>query len=135
LSFSTSFAREQAEYFWDSIDDFSNNLVVGSDTLRSAVRKCVWGDEQVVYAYVFYNPVKAVVDRERLYRRVAGLFERVVCEPQEFFGDEDVCRFISIELVDGVYRVLVKKDVVASVRRYSGWLVVWLVMLFWMLPG
>jgi len=123
VPFSSSFAREQVECFWGLIDDFSNNIIVGSDTLRAVVKECVWGEGHVVYVYVFYNPVKAVVDRERLYRKVGDMFERAVREPQKFFGDEEVCRYVDIRLVGGVYSVEVKKDVVAGAKRYSGWLV------------
>jgi len=91
--------------------------------LRAIVRESLWGGQRV-FVHVFYNPFKAVGDRERLYRDVVGMFEQVKLVPQKFLNDRKVRRYISVEQVEGVYRVGIKSDVVVGVKRYSGWLVI-----------
>lgn len=123
VPFSSGFAKSQVEKVRGLIDDFSNNLVVGADSLRVVVGVSQWVGKSV-YVHVFYNPLKAVGDRERFYRDVVGLFEQVKQVPCKFFGDKRVGKYIDVQLVgDGEYCVEVKKGVVESVKRYSGWLV------------
>jgi len=124
VPFSNNFAKKQIEECRNSIDDFSNNIVVGSDTLRAITKKRKWGNKYI-YAHVFYNPIKAVIDRENLYKTIADMIERATEQPEKYKDNKKFNQYLDILPVEGdTYSIKVKTDVVANARKYSGWLLI-----------
>jgi transposase len=124
VPFSNSFAKKQVEECRPFIDDFSNNIIVGSDTLRAITKKRKWGNKYI-HSHVFFNPIKAVIDREKLYKKVSDMLEKAKSNPEKFKDNKDFLQYINIQLSEnGIYSVEVKNDAVESAKRYSGWLLI-----------
>ncbi|MDR2711963.1 MAG: transposase, partial [Clostridiales bacterium] len=123
VPFSNSFAKNQVNDLKSSIDDFSNNIVIGGDSLRAIVRKCKWG-KGFVYAHVYYNPIKAVADREKLYKKVADMLEKASVDPEKYLGNKEFGKYINIEQISEGYQIDVKKEAVLNANKHAGWLVI-----------
>jgi transposase len=123
VPFSNSFAKSQVENSREEIDDFSNNIVIGSDSLRAVTQKCEWGEKQV-WSHIFYNPIKAVCDREKLYKKVSEMFNAASAEPEKYLGDKEFFKYFDITKVDDGYCVEAKKEAIDSANKHSGWLVI-----------
>ena len=127
VPFSNSFAQKQVEECKTLIDDFSNNIVVGSDNLRVMTKKRKWGNKYI-HSHVFYNPIKAVIDREKLYKRVSEMLEQATNQPEKFKDNKEFLQYLDIKppksSKGGVYSVKVKSEAVAEAKKYSGWLLI-----------
>jgi transposase len=124
VPFSNTFAKNQVEDCRNLIDDFSNNIVVGSDTLRAITKKRRWGNKYI-YAHIFYNPIKAVTDREKLYKKVTEMLTKANEQPEKFKDNKVYTQYLDILLSDdGTYSVKVKNDAVSAAKKYSGWLLI-----------
>jgi transposase len=124
VPFSNKFAKNQVEECRALIDDFSNNIVVGSDTLRAITKKRKWG-KKYIYAHVFYNPIKAVIEREKLYKKIADILAMATAQPEKFKENKNFIQYLDIQLAeDGSYSVKVKSEAVANAKKYSGWLLI-----------
>jgi len=123
VPFSSSFAKKQVENYRDKIDDFSNSLVIGGDSLRVVTQKCEWG-EKVVYSHVIYNPITAVTNREKLYKKVADMLIIATNNPEKHSSNKDICKYINISKSDADYTVEVNKEGVEAAYKHAGWLVI-----------
>jgi transposase len=122
VPFSNSFAKNQVSDLKNEIDDFSNSVIIGADSLRAVTKMSDWGKKSM-YTHVFYNPIKAVIDRERVYKKVAEMIEMVRTEPQKYVGNKEFHRYIDIKQISDGYTLEVKTEAVANASKHAGWLV------------
>jgi transposase len=67
VPFSKPLAKEQAQSVLDRIDCFETFLVMGEESLRVVTKPVSWDAKHEVFVHIFYNPLEAVRDREKLY--------------------------------------------------------------------
>lgn len=124
VPFSNKFAKKQVEDCRDLIDDFSNNIVIGNDTLRAITKKRKWG-KRYIYAHVFYNPIKAVISREKLYKKVTEMLNYATQQPDKVKNHRIYKQFFDFQYNDdGMCIPKVKSDFISNAQKYSGWLLI-----------
>lgn len=123
VPFSSSFAKAQVADFSDSIDTFENTIVVGKDTLRASTKRRKWS-KKFVYVHIYYNPLKAATDREKIYLKVAQMQAKATETPNKYAFDEDFLKYFNIIQTDSVWTVKPKTDVIDSAYKHAGWLVI-----------
>ena len=123
VPFSSAFAKKQVDDVKSEIDVFANNIIVGDDSMRVLTKKRKWGNKYV-YAHIFYNPIKAATEREKLYKKVASLLESAKANPKKSVENKEIAKYIDIKEENGTYCVSVKEDVLANSNKYAGWLVI-----------
>jgi len=125
VPFTVSLAREQVEAVRGSIDCFENMVLMGGESVRGVTRRVLWGEGfGEVFVHVFFNPLRAVVDREKFYVDVARMREEVLRDPVKFVDDELYQRFFVFErVVGGGFSVVFREGVFEGVCRFAGFLV------------
>jgi len=124
VPFSSGLAKNQVKQLASEIDDFSNNIVIGDDALRAIAQTHKWGKKEV-FVHTYYNPTKATIKRENLYKKVSKMLDMATEDPQKYESDKSVRKYIQIEkLKDGTYDIKTKADVVEQEYRHTGWLIV-----------
>jgi hypothetical protein len=126
MPFTFAFTQQQIAKERETVDCLKNVLVMGGESLRAVTKRVFWGDVGYeVFVHVFFNPVRAVNDRERIFAGVLEMQKKAVVEPLKYVDDVLYQRYLSFEQV-GVsgYMVEVRADVVESAYRNAGWLVI-----------
>ena len=125
VSFSLAFAKNQVKSECKDIDCLNNTIVLGGDSLRAVTKKRAWNVEHSVFSHVFYNPVKATNDREKLYAKVAEMRKNATIEPQKYVDDPYYKKFLNIrKSAKSGYTVTVRDDAVEDAYKHAGWLVI-----------
>lgn len=127
VPFSKPLARQQAQKVLSQIDRFETLLQSGKESLRVITQTLCWDEKYSVYVHVFFNPQKALHDREKLYARVAQMREVVLKNPVKYVDNAKYRRFFSFEKVgdgDGVFRVGLREGVLELACRFMGMLVI-----------
>ena len=125
LPFTLSFAKRQVENERESIDCLDNVIILGNDCLRAVTRRLPWNEKHDVYAHIFFNPLKAANDREKILVRVAEMRRNASLDPEKYLSDEQYQKYLLIQLSgNGEYTVDVRDSVVENAYRTAGWLVI-----------
>lgn len=119
MPFSNSFAKTQVAELRNKIDKFENHIVVGADSMKAVTKRRKWGSK-FVYAHVYYSPIKAVTDREKVYTDVMQMYENALIEPLKYLDS----KYINIEENETEYLVSINESAVKEAKKHSGWLVV-----------
>ena len=125
LSFSLAFTKNQVKSARKDIDSLKNTIVVGGDSLRAVTKIRTWNPEHKVYTHIFFNPVKAAAEREKLYAKVAEMRKKALADPEKFADDEEYRKYLIIRKSEqSGYTVNIREDVVEDEYKHSGLLVI-----------
>jgi transposase len=125
LPFTLSFAKQQVTNERESIDELKNVILSGGDSLRAVTRTVPWDDEHDVYAHVFFNPLKSVKDREKIFARTAEMWKNASAQPEKYLDNEQYQKFLNIQKHgSSEYTVGLRQDVIENTFKNAGWLVI-----------
>jgi len=125
VPFSKELAKEQVQSVLDKIDCFETLLVMGEESLRAMTKKFLWDGKHDLFVHIFYNPLKAVRDREKLYAHVAQMHALACKSPVKYVGNKRFLRFFDFVVgVDGSYRVVLRGEALSRACLFAGMLVI-----------
>jgi len=124
MPFSNALAKAQVLELAPSIDDFSNNIVIGDDTLRAVSQNHKWGENDI-FVHSYYNPIKATISREKLYKKVSVMLDIATENPQKYESNIAFLKYLQIEkLDDDSYEIKIRNEVLKQQNKHTGWLIV-----------
>jgi transposase len=123
VPFKLAFTRDLIKEFSGKIDTFEKNFVIGNDTVRVAT-KSRKQNGQTIYEHIYYNPTKAVRDREKMYVYVSELRDTALANPAKYADNKIYAKYLDIRLENEVYSVCVKEDEMENALKHAGWLVI-----------
>jgi len=124
VPFSSNFAGSVALSVLDGIDCFDNLLLVGKDSLRAVSVKVLWDGKREVFVHVFFNPLRALQVREKLYADVMRMREDVEKNPSRFVEDKMCERFFEfVEGDEGCVVAVFREGSLERACRFAGVLV------------
>lgn len=73
VPFTCNFAKKQVTSERKDIDNLKNTIVIGNDSIRAITKIRKWSNEHKLYTHIYFNVLKAMKLREKLYTYVALL--------------------------------------------------------------
>ena len=130
VPFSNNFAKEQVEKERKNIDNIQNIVLTsGGEPIRGVHKVRVWGGQGVkLDVHIYFDPQRALNDRNDLFSLIANLKEVVVGgDVSEFERCRvKICKYLIVRKSKRVAcgcTVRVREDVVEQELVVSGWLV------------
>jgi hypothetical protein len=121
VPFASKFARKMVESERNGIDDLENVIVTSGEPIRGIQRDFKWNDKHRLYAHMFFNPEKALKDRNELFMLITKL-KNIVASGIEYGQHKaEIERYLVIEKSEDRCHVNVRDDVVAKTLETSGW--------------
>jgi transposase len=121
VPFSNKFARKMIENERNGIDNLENVIVTSGDPIRGIQRDFKWNDEHKLHAHIFFNPEKALKDRNELFLHITKLKDVVSSGIESAQYKAEVDRYLEVEKSENGCRIKVRYDVVAKSLETSGW--------------
>ena len=128
VSFTSKFAKNQITRERDGIDNIENIVFTSGSPIRGAHSAQKWGDTGAeVHTHVFFNPEKAVKDRNELYGYVSRLKAKAIKDPTNKKLQKEYKQYLFIENpreTNGCASVSIRKDIIEKKLETAGWFVV-----------
>ena len=125
VPFSLAFAQQQVLDERAAIDTLQNTILMGGDSLRAVTRKVDWNGGNEVFAHIFFNPIKAANDREKLYAKVADMYQTARKAPRKYAENPDYLKYLNICRQDIFsFTVEIMENAVNDSLKHAGWLVI-----------
>jgi transposase len=127
VPFTSKFAKQQVEGERKDIDHVSNVILTSGAPIRGVHKLRAWGgDGKKVHTHIFFDPHKALKERNELFENIAGL-KRIAAEDagNEKFAKE-IQRYLIVrksEKAEGGHTINVREDVIAKSLETAGWFV------------
>jgi transposase len=96
VAFSLAFAKNQVKSERKDIDSLKNTIVLGDDSLRAVTKKRSWSKGESVFTHIFYNPIKATSDREKVYQTTAQMKKNAMSDPEKYIDDAEYKKHLII---------------------------------------
>jgi transposase len=128
VPFTSAFARKLIVKEKETIDSFSNFINTNDPEIPiRGIHKIIsiGQKKKKINAHIFYNPTKALKEREKLYQFITDLKSQAEEDPNNKKAKIDYEKYLIIEKIKGKKRALVtiKEDVLADELETTGWLV------------
>jgi hypothetical protein len=125
VPFSNKFAKELVEAERAGIDRIENVVLTSGKPIRGVRRPCEWGGAQL-NAHVFFNPEKAMREKNELFGYVASLARQAAADVHNAIYDEECkkyLRFHCARINSKNIEVSIREDVIAKELETTGWFV------------
>jgi transposase len=127
VSFTSKFAKELVALERTSIDCIENIIFTSSSPIRGVHKLLKWpGASEEIHAHVFFNPDKALKDRNALYANVTRLKIMAQSDPDNKKLQKEYKRYLVItppvKANDGAF-VEIRKDVIEKELENAGWFI------------
>ncbi|GHU47968.1 IS4 family transposase [Spirochaetia bacterium] len=131
VSFTSAYAKNLIIQEKKTIDNISNTIVSGTNSVRAVTRTLEWkiGKEDsktLLYAHIYFNALKAAMKKEELYTHVAMLKQAAKENPKNEKLQNEFKTFLDIRpsANDAAnYSVQIRHDVLEKKLQTTGWLV------------
>ena len=125
MSFNNNTAKSLVAAERDTIDHLENVIFTSGAPVRGITLKISWpGCDGEIYAHVYFDPEKAMKDRNELYGYVAKLKELAMDEPTKAKYKKEIDKYLIVEYeASGARNVTVKDKVVDKELETTGWLI------------
>ena len=129
VPFTSSFAKKLVESERHSIDRLGNTILTSDGAIRGVHKIRVWHTKSrhtKLHAHVYFNPVKAVKERNKLYAYVTELRKEALHDPGQTCLQDEFRKYLSIRKSasdPNGHTVTVKEDVIEDKLRTCGWMV------------
>ena len=121
VPFSNNFARKMIENERNDIDNLENVILTSGDPIRGIQRDFAWNDKHKLYTHMFFNPEKALKDRNVLFMLITKLKNIVASGIEYGQYKAEIERYLVVEKSEDGHRIHVREDVVAKKLETSGW--------------
>ena len=126
VPFTSKFAKEQVESERKDIDSLSNVILTSGVPIRGVHKLRAWGSGAKLNTHVFFNPEKALKDRNELFGYVTSLARQAETDPWNKKLSAEYGKYLNVRrsqnAASGV-TVSIREDVVASELETVGWFV------------
>jgi transposase len=127
IPFSVQFAKDQVTGERENIDRVTNIIVSGKNSVRGVTKVCEWMKEKKkLFVHVYYNPLKAVKQKEELYSYVSQLASLAEEDRKKKKHQKEFKKYLNIRkslTSSRGYTVKIREDVLEKELETSGWLV------------
>jgi transposase len=127
VPFTSKFAKQQVEGERKDIDKVSNVILTSGTPIRGVYKHRAWGgDGEKLHVHIFFNPQKALKERNDLFENIAKLKRIAVDDADNEKHAKDIKRYLIVrksEKAEGGYTINVREDVVSKSLETAGWFV------------
>jgi len=126
VPFTSKFAKGQVESERKDIDRIENVILTSGSPVRGIHKLRAWSGGSKLDTHVFFNPEKAVKERNELYGYVTSLARQAVADPNNEKLASEYRKYLIVrksqQNSDGV-TVSIREDIVAKELETVGWFV------------
>ena len=129
VPFSSSFTRKLVASEQHSIDRLENTILTSGDAIRGVHKIRVWNTRSrhaKLHAHIYFNPAKAVRERNKLYAYVTELRQEALRDPGQSGLQDEFHKYLSIRkssTAPNGHTVTIKDEIVEDKLRTCGWMV------------
>ena len=126
IPFTSKFAKDQVACEREGIDKIDNVVLTSGAPIRGVHKLCAWEDGAEIYVHVFFNPEKAVKDRNELFGYVTSLMHQAIAEPDNEKLAAEYKKYLVIrkpQQTGNDVTVSISEDVIAKELETVGWFV------------
>jgi len=127
VPFSSKFAKQFVADEREDIDQISNVIHTSDSPIRGIHRVYYWlKSDFKLHVHIYFNPEKAVKDRNELYGYVAKLKDIAAKDPDNTKYKKDIAHYLAMQKnndAEGGVCICVREDVVARTLETAGWFV------------
>jgi transposase len=126
VPFTTTFAKNQVESERKDIDTLANVILTSGAPIRGVHKERSWNNGKKIHTHVFYNPVKAIKEKNELFGYVASLAQQAVLEPDNEKLRAEYKKYLIIrksQRTDSGVTVSIREEVIAEELKTVGWFV------------
>ena len=128
VSFTSNFAKNLVINEQNSIDSIKNVILTSGSPIRGVHKILKWGNTGAkIHTYVFFNPEKAVKERNKLYGHVTWLIKKATIDPKNKKLQKEFKRYLIINNpveAAGGNSIEVRDDVIEKELETTGWFVI-----------
>ncbi|CQR70542.1 hypothetical protein [Sporomusa ovata] len=125
VPFTARFAKKQVDSERKDIDQMSNTIVYGGDSIRGVIKLRSCNGKHKLYTHIYYHAMKTMKVREELFSYVTMLKEQAEKNSAEAKQKEDYTKYLLIRNSDkstSGYTITIKDDVIAKELETAGWM-------------
>lgn len=126
IPFTSKFARNQVASERKDIDKIDNVVFTSSSPIRGIHKLRTWSSNVKLHTHVFFNPEKAVKDRNELFGYVASLMQQATEDSSNEKLAAEFKKYLIIrksQQTDSGVTISIREDVVAKELDTAGWFV------------
>jgi transposase len=126
MPFTNKFAKQQVESERKDIDQIANAILTSGAPIRGIHKFRAWGnDGKKLHAHVYFDPEKALKERNDIFNKVARLKEFAMKNPESDKYKDEIRRWLIVRKSErgGGYTVSIREDVIAKHLETVGWFV------------
>ena len=127
ISFTSKFPQSRVLEEKAGIDRVDNVILTHGAPVRGVYKLCAWGNSSVkLHTHTFYNPEKALKDRNQLYDHVVRLKKLALKNPNDKKLQKEFQRYLIIKNTQNPNNGLVveiRNDVLEKKLEFSGWFI------------
>jgi transposase len=127
VSFNTTFAKERVALERSNIDRIENVILTSGTPIRGVHRFLDWSNTgKKLHTYTFFNPEKALKERNELYDKVTRLKTMAIKQPNHKASQKDFARYLNIDpsvKPDEGVSVDIRTHIIEKELETTGWFV------------
>jgi hypothetical protein len=126
VPFSNKFAKEQVGDERIDIDKIENVVLTNGAPIRVVRKLFDWGGGVQLSTHVFFNPEKAMKERNELFGYVASLARQAAADPHNAILEAEYRRYLKFHCARSNSKnieISIREDVVAKELETTGWFV------------
>ena len=124
MSFNNNKAKQLVEDERQNIDRIENVIHTNDSPIRGVQRLIDWpNSEKKIQAHIYFDPEKAMKERNELYGHIAKLKEIALSDPNNTKFKKDIEYYLVIKDSESDKKITVREDVVAQSLQTTGWFV------------
>ena len=123
VPFTSKTAKRCVEAERNEIDRVENVVLTNGPPIRGVCKPCEWGGGTQLNTHVFYNPEKAVKERNELFGYVASLARQAAKDPYNEKLEKEYREYLDFHRDGKSLEVSIRNDVVARELETTGWFV------------
>jgi hypothetical protein len=126
VPFTSKFAKTQVESERKDIDKIDNVVLTNGAPIRGIHKLRAWGNGAKLNTHVFFNPEKAVKERNELFGYVAALAHQAAADPDSEKLANEYKKYLIVrksQQANNSVTVNIREDVIAKELETVGWFV------------
>lgn len=126
VPFTSKFAKNQVESERKDIDNINNVVFTSSSPIRGVYKYRIWHNGVKLHTHIFYNPEKAIKDKNELFGYVASLARQAETDPNNKKLASEYKKYLIVrrsKQKDSGVTVNMREDVVANELKTIGWFI------------
>ena len=126
VPFTSKFAKSQVESERKDIDAIGNVILTNGAPIRGIHKLRAWSGGRMIHTHVFFDPEKAVKERNELFGYVTSLARQANADPYNEKLEHEYKRYLIVrksQQTDSGVTVSIREDVIAKELETVGWFI------------